>query len=224
MRPSGDATDEGREVARTVAAKARLRAAVRRTAGLVPMRHDLATRAWTMVRSEAIASRLEECGRAPSFGRHCTWVHPEHVSIGADVDIGAFSRVSTVTSYEGEVFAPSLVLGDRVSIGWYAHLACALEIVIGHDTLIGSHFFVTDHNHGEPDHRDYSDNPVTRRLSPDRVLIGARCWIGERVIVLPGASIGDGCIIGAGSVVRGSIPPGSVAVGVPARPVRALPS
>jgi maltose O-acetyltransferase len=49
------------------------------------------------------------------------------------------------------------------------------------------------------------------------VSIGRHCYIGAGTIVLPGAVIGDEAIIGAGSLVRGEIPAGSVAVGCPAR-------
>jgi acetyltransferase-like isoleucine patch superfamily enzyme len=45
-------------------------------------------------------------------------------------------------------------------------------------------------------------------------------WIGAGVTVLGGASISDGCVIAAGSVVRGHIPPRVVAAGVPARIIR----
>jgi acetyltransferase-like isoleucine patch superfamily enzyme len=53
------------------------------------------------------------------------------------------------------------------------------------------------------------------RVEP--VTIGSDCVLNERVIVLPGVTIGDGCLIGAGSVVAGDIPSGSRAMGVPAR-------
>lgn len=52
-----------------------------------------------------------------------------------------------------------------------------------------------------------------------KITIGNRVFIGIRTIVLPGVTIGDDTIIGAGSVVTKSIPPGSVAVGSPCRPV-----
>ncbi len=58
-------------------------------------------------------------------------------------------------------------------------------------------------------------NPVV--TSP--VQIGRGTWIAERVSVLRGATIGRCCIIGANSVVRGSIPDFSIAVGAPARVV-----
>ena len=50
--------------------------------------------------------------------------------------------------------------------------------------------------------------------------IGNDVWLGARVFVGAGVSIGDGSVVSAGSVVTKSLPPGSVAVGVPARIVR----
>jgi acetyltransferase-like isoleucine patch superfamily enzyme len=52
------------------------------------------------------------------------------------------------------------------------------------------------------------------------VEIGADCWIGMGVCILPGAQIGEGCVVGAGSVVAGELEPHCVAVGNPARPTR----
>lgn len=52
------------------------------------------------------------------------------------------------------------------------------------------------------------------------VLIKSACWIGDSVIILPGASIGFGAVIGAGSVVTKSIPDFAIAVGNPAKVIR----
>ena len=73
-----------------------------------------------------------------------------------------------------------------------------------------------------PDHpMDYIERrkPVERSLP---VRIGADCWIGGGVVICPGVTIGDRCIIGAGSVVVKDIPDDSLAVGNPARVVRKL--
>ncbi|OOE73670.1 CatB-related O-acetyltransferase [Salinivibrio sp. ML290] len=53
-----------------------------------------------------------------------------------------------------------------------------------------------------------------------RVTIGNGVWIGDSVIILPGANVGNGAVIGAGSVVTKSIPPFSIAVGNPARVIK----
>jgi maltose O-acetyltransferase len=54
------------------------------------------------------------------------------------------------------------------------------------------------------------------------VKIGKRCYIGAGTIVLPGTVIGDEAVIGAGAVVRGEIPPRSLAVGTPAKVVGSI--
>jgi carbonic anhydrase/acetyltransferase-like protein (isoleucine patch superfamily) len=61
--------------------------------------------------------------------------------------------------------------------------------------------------------------PVTGKYKGD-VEIGNAVWIGDSVIILPGVKVGDGAIIGAGSVVTKSVPAFSVAVGNPARVVK----
>ena len=54
------------------------------------------------------------------------------------------------------------------------------------------------------------------------VIIGNDCWFGANVVVCPGVTIGDNCVIGAGSVVTRDIPPNSFAAGVPAKVIRMI--
>ena len=54
------------------------------------------------------------------------------------------------------------------------------------------------------------------------VHIGNNCWFGANVTVCPGVTIGDGCVIGAGSVVTRDIPAGHLAAGVPCRVLREI--
>lgn len=54
------------------------------------------------------------------------------------------------------------------------------------------------------------------------VSIGSNCWFGANVVVCPGVTIGEGCVIGAGSVVTKDIPPLTFAAGVPARVIRPI--
>ncbi|MBG6213272.1 MULTISPECIES: acyltransferase [unclassified Cryobacterium] len=56
------------------------------------------------------------------------------------------------------------------------------------------------------------------RFAPIRV--GSDVFIGAGVTVLPGVSIGDRCVVGAGSVVTASVPEGTIVAGVPARPIK----
>lgn len=66
---------------------------------------------------------------------------------------------------------------------------------------------------------------VTRRAgagTAESIVIGDGCWIGARSVILGGVSIGQGCIVAAGSVVNRNVPPNSLVAGVPARVKRQL--
>jgi maltose O-acetyltransferase len=68
--------------------------------------------------------------------------------------------------------------------------------------------------------------PSDRRAGPGiayPVRIGNGCWLGARVLVLPGVTIGDGCVIAAGAVVTKDCAPNGLYVGSPARRIRDLP-
>ena len=121
----------------------------------------------------------------------------------------------------GQKFSPKLIIGNRVNVGEYVHIGCNNSVIIGDDVLMGSKIYITDHNHGVYCGKN-SDSPFVppakRQLTEGSfVKIGARCWIGEFVTILPGVTIGEGCIIGSHSTVTHDIPANSIAVGSPAR-------
>lgn len=68
---------------------------------------------------------------------------------------------------------------------------------------------------------------VARGMHPDayiygRIHVADRCFLGAHSILMPGARIGEGSVIGSGSIVTGDIPSGVVAVGAPAKPVKTV--
>ena len=67
-----------------------------------------------------------------------------------------------------------------------------------------------------------ADGVKTDREYAKPITIEDNCWFGGNVTVLPGVHIGEGCVIGAGSVVTRDIPAGSLAMGVPCRVIRPI--
>ena len=90
-------------------------------------------------------------------------------------------------------------------------------VEIGDQTLISMRVTILSSNHSVPD-RGKEIRHQADILLPTR--IGRDVWIGAHAVILGGVTIGDGCVIGAGSVVTNDMPPYSVAIGVPARVVR----
>ena len=110
-------------------------------------------------------------------------------------------------------------LGRGVYVNFNLTLVDDTHIYIGDRTLIGPNVTLATASHPfDPALRaeGYQSN------SPIR--IGRDCWLGAGVIVLPGVTIGDNVVIGAGSVVTHDIPSDSVAVGVPCRVIRHNPA
>jgi maltose O-acetyltransferase len=110
----------------------------------------------------------------------------------------------------------TLRVGNRAQIGMNSRID--QEVSIGDDVVMGPDVVIMTVGH------EYKsvDIPVNQQGATVRkpVSIGRDVWIGTRVIILPGVHIGDGCVIGAGSVVTKSLPPMSVAVGIPAKVIR----
>jgi acetyltransferase-like isoleucine patch superfamily enzyme len=111
-----------------------------------------------------------------------------------------------------------LVIKSHTAIGMGATISAAKQVTIGEYVLFARNVYVSDHGHA---FFDISDPIMLQGISPPAsVSIGDRSWLGQNVCVLPGASIGEHCVIGANSVVTSSIPDFCVAVGAPARVIK----
>ena len=105
-------------------------------------------------------------------------------------------------------------LGDRAGIG----VDCRIyPCRIGSDVMMGPEVLIFDRGHAFSDaRRSIGQQGETESRPP---VIGNDVWIGARAIILPGVTVGDGAVIGAGAVVAKDIPANTVVAGNPARQV-----
>ena len=143
----------------------------------------------------AIGERVQ-IGWETSQDFHTGYCHVEASTPGASVEIGDFAEINNNVFIKSE--------GPGISIGAHA--------------LLGSRIVIYDSDFHELD-------PRRRRggtPAMGRVELGENVFVGDRVVILKGVTIGADSVVGAGSVVTASIPAGVIAVGNPARVVREL--
>jgi maltose O-acetyltransferase len=112
---------------------------------------------------------------------------------------------------------------SRLTIGSTCFFTTPLHIDLNSDVFIGNRVTIghdvaivtSAHHVGGPDRRCGKQVPAPIR-------IGDGCWIGARVLLLPGVVLGDGSIIAAGAVVSSNVEPHTIVGGVPARLIRRL--
>jgi acetyltransferase-like isoleucine patch superfamily enzyme len=139
---------------------------------------------------------------------------------GADISVGDNCWFEAITEYKGARFTPRLSLGSRTSFSSGVHISAVLGVTIHADCLFGSNVYIGDHSHGSTKAgRVRLDLPPASRPLEDagEIVIGDRVWVGDGAVILAGTRIGDGCVVGANSVVKGTFPAGSLIVGAPAR-------
>lgn len=141
-----------------------------------------------------------------------------NIHIGADSDIWVHSKNSEEQSYNNEQYEGQVVIGNNVHIGSGLKIDCYTSITIDDDALLATKISFIDTMHGINPEEEGSYVKQSMRGKPITVKRGV--WIGEGAIILAGSIIGERAIIGAGAVVSGSIPPYTIAVGVPARVIK----
>jgi acetyltransferase-like isoleucine patch superfamily enzyme len=131
-----------------------------------------------------------------------------HCAESATIRVGSDTGIYIGTFFE-------LGAAARVEIGDYCTVVGAIlrvqsELRIGNYALIAHEVVITDCETIDSDSK------------PRPIMIGDDVWIGMRAIILAGAHIGDGAVIGAGAVVTGDVAPMTVVSGNPARVVHRI--
>ncbi len=144
-------------------------------------------------------------------------IHGKHIRAGNYLHLISHPlKPVRMTTWSSKSQAGSITLGDYCLISPGVELTSAVNIYIGHNTMIGADTSVQDSDwHG-----------LYNRTRPFRcsqaIQVGNNVWIGARCIITKGVNIGENSVIGAGSVVTHNIPANVVAAGNPARVVKTL--
>lgn len=187
------------------------------------------TVAGSVLRSQAYRAVLGAIGPGCFIEQGVCWLVPRRVFLGRRVFVGKdcfldagglggrielqddvwLSRGSYLVTGTSEVIiGPTTYVGHRCLI--YGHAG----VQIGHDVLLANDVQLICGNHS------FARRDVPIRAQPPSgkpIVIEDDVWLGASTIVLGGVTVGHGCVVGAGSVVTRSLPPYSLARGVPAR-------
>lgn len=142
-----------------------------------------------------------------------------YISIENNTSIGHSAWLGAYDNYLSQNFTPHINIGKNVHIGNYACITAIDEIQIEDGCLFSEYVYISDHYHGiDP---SLEIEPAKQPLfSKGKVFIGKNTFIGYRVTILSGVSLGRNCIVGAHSVVNKSFPDYSMIAGIPAKLIK----
>lgn len=166
--------------------------------------YSLFYRLWLRLRGARIGRGVKFEGRVLLKGAH-------RVKIGAGTVVGRLTQLDTLSG-------GYIVIGERCFIGHFSIITAADRVIIGDRVLLSPSCFITDVNHGTEGRGAVMDLPPGQ---PQSVQIDGGCWLGAMVVVVAGVHISEGVVVGAAAFVNRDIPSFSIAVGQPAKVVRA---
>ena len=186
------------------------------------------------VRNDYYKTKLKHMGEDVQIGKGVKFVNPEYISLGDNVRI--CDDVTLIARGEGGITLGNGVwlnervyldtesadtgyikIEDKVYIGTGTTLFGHKGLEIGDNVLLAQNITLTPYSHifDDPER-----NIITQGGHSEKVTIGRDSYIGMGVDIMYSGNIGEGSVVGAGSVVVKSIPPYSVAVGNPAKVIK----
>lgn len=146
-----------------------------------------------------------------------------HITIGSHCEFDTHCVIGCRETYGEDHYMPQIEIGDYCSFGEYTHISSINKIQISSGLLTGRFVYIGDNAHGVLSMEGKNVRPAKRHLiSKGPIIIGQNVWIGDKVSIFAGVTIGDNVIIGAGSIVTHSFPSNCIVAGSPARVVKAL--
>lgn len=110
-----------------------------------------------------------------------------------------------------------LTIGDHVYLGPRVHLDLAAPVTIEPEAVVGPEAMLL--THGDVGAR-FLAGFLERQEGP--ILLKHGCWVGARAVILPGITVGEAAVVGAGAVVTHDVPDFTMVAGVPAREIKKL--
>lgn len=171
------------------------------------------------------------------FGANVVMLHRRHIEIGGGVTIGDSVKLNglskngifigdgasigayTIIECSGVVsdLGDGFYLGEGSGMGAFSFVGAAGGVRVGRDVIMGQRISFHSENHIFSDiSRPIREQGVSRK----GISIADDCWIGANVTFLDGTQLGRGCVVAAGSVVRGAFHDYSVIAGVPAKIIK----
>jgi acetyltransferase-like isoleucine patch superfamily enzyme len=167
--------------------------------------------------SRLAASAVKLLVYAVAYGRRIKFSEPFQIFIGPQSSIDLTKGKGTIEFKGRAVLRRNVILkssggilrvGNRFFANSGSSISCNLSIQIGAGVLLGENVHIYDHDHVYGGDQLVSENGLVGK----EVIIGDNVWIGTNAVILKGTKIGSDCVIGAGAVVRGEIPAGSMVV------------
>ncbi|HNP32720.1 MAG TPA: DapH/DapD/GlmU-related protein [Flavobacterium sp.] len=170
-----------------------------------------------------LKTKLKKVGNNFSIGNDYLVLNPKYIEIGDNFTALDRFRIEAWDKYENDTFEPKIKIGNNVIFNTDIHIGCINSVEIGDNCLFASRIYITDHHHGDTSDGMIKLQPSKRPLiSKGKVLIMNNVWVGEGVVIMPGVTIGENCIIAANAVVTKDVPNNAVAAGIPAKVIKGL--
>ena len=175
----------------------------------------LLKRVWNLMLAIFWKARLGSFGRRSRISVPAWIKGHQSIHVGENVHIWRMSRMTAITPHPSRRI---ITIDDGSIIHPSVHISAVKSVHVAKNVLIAANCYITDHDHMW---QDIANPPIRNGhviARPTRIC--DEVWLGEKVMVLKGVTIGRNSIIGSGSVVTKDVPPFSMAVGNPARVIR----
>ncbi len=159
-------------------------------------------------------NRFHSFGKKSLLSPGVSLTNPSGIEVGCNCSILPHCILETLPCIKD---CPKMHIGNGVILGEWTHVTATRNVRIEDNVLTGRFVLITDNAHGSTSKKDLEIPPMKRMItSKGGCVIGRNVWIGDKVTILPGVNIGEGAVIGAGSVVTKDVPPYSIVGGNPA--------